>query len=389
MLRYQPMVNTARSFWLASIQTLWKKRPIIWLSGLRRAGKTILCQSIPNAVYFDCELPSVRRMLQDEEAFLADHKGKQIVLDEIHRLENPAQLLKIASDHFPDIRVIATGSSILGASAKFKDTLAGRKNELWLTPMISKDLQDFKQSDLTHRILKGGLPPFFLAKTVLEREYQEWIDAYWAKDIQELFRVERRHSFQKFAELLLAQSGSMFDATRFAKLCEVSRGTITNYLAILEATYVAHIIRPFSLHKATEIVSAPKVYAFDTGFIAFHKGWKELRNDDLGFLWEHYVLNEIHGRLQRRDIQYWRDKSHHEVDFVMAARGADPIAIECKWTSEQFEPRGLAAFRRQHSKGKNFVVAQDISRPFSRKYGDLLVRFVGLEDLIDALPCAL
>ncbi len=35
---------------------------------------------------------------------------------------------------------------------------------------------------------------------------QEWVDAYWAKDIQELFRLERRASFQRFLELLLAQS---------------------------------------------------------------------------------------------------------------------------------------------------------------------------------------
>ena len=33
------------------------------------------------------------------------------------------------------------------------------------------------------------------------------MDAYWAKDIQELFRRERRASFQRFAELLMARSG--------------------------------------------------------------------------------------------------------------------------------------------------------------------------------------
>lgn len=55
----------------------------------------------------------------------------------------------------------------------------------------------------------------------------------------------------------------------FAKPCEMSRGTIANHLAVLEAIFVAHVERPFSKHKATEIVTAPKVYAFDTGFIAF------------------------------------------------------------------------------------------------------------------------
>ena len=55
------------------------------------------------------------------------------MLDEIHRLPNPSEMLKIAADHYPRTRVIATGSSTLGASTKFRDTLAGRKRDLWLT----------------------------------------------------------------------------------------------------------------------------------------------------------------------------------------------------------------------------------------------------------------
>ena len=75
------------------------------------------------------------------------------------------------------------------------------------------------------------------------------MDAYWAKDIQELFRLERRQSFQKFAELLMAQSGGIFEATKFTRPCKVGRTTIANYLAVLEATFVAHVIRPYSWHS--------------------------------------------------------------------------------------------------------------------------------------------
>jgi hypothetical protein len=81
--------------------------------------------------------------------------------------------------------------------------------------------------DLHHRLLHGGLPPFFLEKVLPERDFQEWMDAYWAKDIQELFRLERRQSFQKFAELLMAQSGGIFEATKFTRPCEASRTTIS------------------------------------------------------------------------------------------------------------------------------------------------------------------
>lgn len=376
-----------RTFWLGRVEEAWR-RSVLWLSGVRRVGKTCLCQTLPEAEYFDCELPRTRRLMEDPQAFLEDLRGHQAILDEIHRLDNPSELLKIAADHFPDVRIVATGSSTLGASARFKDTLAGRKFEVWLTPMTSADLVDFGETDLQHRFLRGGLPPFFLEGDMPEREFQEWIDAYWAKDIQELFRLERRYSFQRFFELLMAQSSAIFEATQFARPCEVSRTTISNYLSVLEATFVVHVVRPFSTHRATEIVSAPKVYGFDTGFVCYHRGWYELRREDLGLLWEHFVLNEIHAQLQTRQISYWRDKRGHEIDFVIARRSRAPIALECKWSASDFDATNVKAFRRQYGRGKTLVVATDVDRPYRRSYDEIEVTFVDLAGLIQDLKAA-
>jgi predicted AAA+ superfamily ATPase len=348
-------------------------------------GKTVLSRSLPDVEYYDCELPRVRRTFEDPEAFLRESRGKRIVLDEVHRLMNPSEFLKIAADHFPNIHILATGSSTLGASAKFRDTLAGRKRNLWLTPMVLADLVAFKRENLRYRLLRGGLPPFFLTKRLPERDFQEWVDAYWAKDIQELFRLERRASFQKFVELLIAQSGGIFEATRFAAPCEVSRTTISNYLKVIEATFVAHVVRPFSTHRPTEIVAAPKVFAFDTGFVCYLRGWYELREEDLGVLWEHFVLNEMQAHLQTREINYWRDKRGHEVDFVYVQRGQQPETIECKWTADEYEARNLLAFRRQYPAGRNWVVATDIDQEYARQYRGVEVRFVSLARLIEKL----
>jgi len=372
-----------RTYWVKRLEEAWRRRNVVWLSGVRRVGKTCLCQSLPDIEYFDCELPRVRRMMEDPQAFLDGLRGRRVVLDEIHRLANPSQILKIAADHYPDTRVIATGSSTLGASAKFRDTLTGRKSEVWLTPMVLADLADFERTDLRHRLLRGGLPPFFLDAGLPEREFQEWVDAYWAKDIQELFRLERRQSFLRFAELLMAQSGGIFEASPFARASEVSRATIANYLGVLEATFLAHVVRPFSCRKPTEIVSAPKVYAFDTGFVCYHRGITDLRPEDMGLLWEHFVLNELHASTQSRTVQYWRDKRGHEVDFVVAKRGGTPTAIECKWSAEGFDPANLLAFRRQHPEGENYLVCQDVDRGFARTYDDLEVRFASLPGLAD------
>lgn len=375
-----------RRHWTNLIEERWERRSVLWLAGVRRAGKTYLCRSLPDIEYFDCELPRTRRLFDDPEEFLDARRGKRIVLDEVHRLGDPSELLKIAADHFPDTRVLATGSSTLGASAKFRDSLTGRRETIWLTPMIAADLADFGRRDFHHRLLRGGLPPFFLADGLPERDFQDWIDAYWAKDIQELFRLERRWSFQRFLELLFAQSGGVFEATRFAAPCEVSRQTISNYLATLEATFVAHVVRPFSSRRSTEIVSAPKVYGFDTGFVSYYRGWDTARPDDLGILWEHFVLNEIQGRLQRRAVGYWRNKNGAEVDFVVPGRGSEgPTAIECKWKGSSFEPASLAAFRRLYPTGPSFVVAADVDTPYRRSFDGFEAEFVSLDQLIERI----
>lgn len=371
-----------RHFWLSKIESAWEKRSIVWLSGVRRVGKTFLGKSVPEIEYFDCELPRVRSMLDDPQSFLKDHHNQRLVFDEIHRLHNPSQLLKIAADHFPDIKILATGSSTLGASAKFKDTLTGRKTELWLTPLNLTDLKDFNKTNLKHRFLFGGLPPFFLSTDLPESNFQEWMDGYWAKDIQELFRLERRHSFQKFVELLMAQSGDIFEATSFTRPCEVSRSTITNYLRVLELTFVVNILRPFTTRRATEIIAAPKVYGFDTGFVCYYRGWRELRQEDMGLLWEHFVLNEICANLQMNQIYYWRDKRGHEIDFVLSPRGSNPIVIECKWSSKDFDPVNLIIFGKQYPKSNFFVVSNDIDQAYTKEVNGMKIKFVNLTDLI-------
>ncbi len=373
-----------RSYWRKRIEDAWGPHSVVWLFGVRRAGKTVLCRSLNDIEYLDCELPSVRRTLEDPEAFLESVTGKRVVLDEIHRLPNPSELLKIAADHFPNVRVLATGSSTLQATAKFSDSLTGRKEEIWLTPMIEDD-RAAAGGTVRDRLTRGGLPGFY-EEEASEKDVQEWLDAYWSRDVQELFRLERAASFARFVELILSRSGGIFEATAFATPVEVSRTTIGTYLSALEITKVAHVVRPFSTRRSTEIVHAPKVYGFDTGFVRILRGWRELRDEDLGPLWEHYVLNELQART-RGEIRYWRSTRHQEVDFILPRRGRPPVAIECKWRADGREDlSGLKAFRRIYPDGISLVVSSDVDRAFERELSaGHRVRFVGLEGMVEAV----
>jgi predicted AAA+ superfamily ATPase len=148
---------------------------------------------------------------------------------------------------------------------------------------------------------------------------------------------------------------------------------------------VAQVVRPFSAHNPTEIVSAPKVYGFDTGMVCYFKGWRELRTEDMGLLWEHYVLNELTARLQAGAIRYWRDKQGHELDFIIEPRGGNPVAIKCKWRSGDFSAESFRAFFRLHDPQACYVVCSDVGPSYRKKLGDKEILFVGLPELIRLL----
>lgn len=371
-----------RRFWVEKIEEALRHRPIVWLAGVRRSGKTSLCHMIGSTRYFDCELPSVRKEIEQDDFWKKLHR-QVVVLDEVHRLNNPAQVLKIAADHHPSVKIIATGSSTLAATHKFRDTLTGRKTRVWLTPANSLDGEAFAVKSLKQRLLLGGLPPFLMAKQWEERDYQEWLDSFWSRDIQELFRLGNRSSFLKFFELVMAQSGGIFEAQQFSGPCEVSRPTIANYLSVLETTFVAHVVRPYSKRLATEIVAAPKVYGFDTGFVAFLKGWETLPNEQAGILFEHWVLNEFHSFLQDSTLNYWRDKAGHEIDFVWKRRGKPPVAIECKWTQGLFRTESLKSFRHRHPDGENLLISSEAEQIRSFQKDGFMIAHVGPSSLRD------
>jgi hypothetical protein len=94
-----------RQFWLAAIHSAWKQRPVLWLSGVRRVGKTVLCQSLPGIEYFD---------VTNLRSFRAEYpQGQNIVVAQdvkqpFQRLYGPikveflglAGLIKMLPSHF-------------------------------------------------------------------------------------------------------------------------------------------------------------------------------------------------------------------------------------------------------------------------------------------------
>ncbi len=363
------MIN--RPFWEDRIKAAWEKAPIVWLSGVRRCGKTTLAKMLAgsDAVYVNCDLPSSAERVKDPELFFRSCGGAMVIFDEIHQLADPSRLLKIGADLHPDLKILATGSSTLAAGKKFRDTLTGRKRQVHLPPVLYPELRSFNAT-LEKRLFCGGLPPALLAREKDPSFYREWADSFFSRDIQRLFGFRDPSKFALLFEYVLRQSGGFFESSKAASAAGVSRQTIEAHLSAMEITGAVTAIRPFFGGGRKELVKTPKIYGFDTGFVSFFKGWDSLRPPDKGLLWEHLVLEWLAARNPDARVRYWRDKAGRELDFVLAAAGGGTDVYECKWSPDEFSADALRVFREAYPDGKNYLVCP-VSTPYRIRRGGL------------------
>lgn len=362
-----------RPFWLHRIENSWQEAPIVWLAGVRRVGKTVLAQSLgqDRISYINGDLPITRDILADPELFYRNCSHPVVVFDEVHQLSDPSTVLKIGADLFPHLKIMATGSSTLAASSKFRDTLTGRKRLIHLTPVLWDELPAFENTTLLKRLYHGGLPQALLSATKEAGFYREWIDSFFARDIQKLFGFRNPEKFTLFFEYIMRQSGGQLDATKTAGALGIGRPTVESHLRALEITHAATIMRPFFGGGRKEIVRMPKVYGFDTGFVSFCRGWEPLRVDDYGVLWEHLVLEYLQAHFPVRTWQYWRDTDGREIDFVMVRNRDEVDAIECKWHPDHFNADALKVFRKFYNRGNNYLICPLADSGYRKRVADM------------------
>jgi predicted AAA+ superfamily ATPase len=377
------LIMISRPFWIQRIEQGWKRRPIVWLSGVRRAGKTTLALMFAEAAYLNCDLPSVVRQLAEPEHFFDSlEKGSMVVLDEIHRLEDPSRVLKIAADEYSHLRVLATGSSTLAATRKFRDSLTGRKQSVYLTPVLwSECTTGFGIRDFDRRLLHGGLPEPLLSSEKDPAFFAEWMDSFYARDIQDLFGIRDRAGFIRLFQLLMRQSGGLVDYTNLAQLSNLSRQTVKAHIDSLGIAHAVFILPPFHGGGRREIVHRPKCYAFDTGIVTYVRGWDSIREDDRGVLWEHIVLDYLRTVLDPARLFFWRDKSNRELDFVIRRSRSQVDAVECKYNPDRLDISSMLAFREIYPKGLNIIVSPLIKAPYARERRGLRISYCGFDGL--------
>src|SRR5208337_5337656 len=86
--------------------------------------------------------------------------------------------------------------------------------------------------------------------------------------------------------------------------------------------------------------------------------------------------------LHLKTVTFISSPSHDQLELKDHC-AAD--AIECKWNPEAFETRGLAAFREQYPKGKNYVASPLNGPSYERVQGGLKISIVSPGELRQAM----
>ncbi|MDE2173612.1 MAG: ATP-binding protein, partial [Patescibacteria group bacterium] len=322
---------------------------ILLIFGPRQAGKTTLAKKLlaehgdPSA-YFNCEEMSVREHLVVGVAgrlkeLVGDHK--LVVLDEAQTVENIGVILKLFVDTYPDVQIIATGSSSFDLANKINEPLTGRAFSFTLLPLSLEEIRSVKPIDgveLQDLMRFGSYPAIVAAQTRAEKEriLKNITTSYLYKDIFTFEKIKSPLHFELLLKLLAHQVGSTVSLNEIAESLAVSRHTVEKYLRLLEQAYVIRRVHSFSRNSRNEIRKSFKVFFLDAG--VRNAIINDLRDTDtrtdVGSLFELLFFTELMKQSTLEtfgpDIQFWRTKQGLEIDFIVE-RAGNLRAYECKW----------------------------------------------------------
>jgi predicted AAA+ superfamily ATPase len=322
------------------IESMLFKGKVIIIYGARRVGKTTLVKQIlqkyENARYINCELLEFKNVLESTNSeILKDFIGhsKLLVLDEAQSINNIGLVLKIINDTFPDVQIIATGSSSFDLANKLSEPLTGRSREFKLFPLAWNELK--LTSDIitmTAKLplfLRFGFYPEVYGQGMLEsiEELNNIAGNYLYKDILQLESVRRQDLVLDLLKALAFQIGNEVSLNELANLLDENVHTIKRYIELLEKSFVIFRLRSFSRNLRSEISKGQKIYFLDLGIrnsIIQNYNDLETRND-IGGLWENFcIIERIKENSNKRRFlnpYFWRTYKQKEIDYLEEANG--------------------------------------------------------------------
>lgn len=321
-----------------------KAYPVVTVLGPRQSGKTTLCRiAFPDKPYVNLEQPDVREFAQqDPQAFLTQYPDGA-VLDEIQNVPSLLSWIQVLTDSDPRAgRFVLTGSHQLQLSAQLTQSLAGRTAVIELLPLslselISQNVSMPTDGAVDQWMLQGGYPRIHAQQMSPEVMLSDYFATYVERDVRQLINLRHLREFGQCVRLLAGRTGQLLNQSSLGNEVGVSSNTITQWLSILEASFVVFTLAPWSANLGKRLVKSPKVYFYDVGLACWLLGIKtveQLQYHPLrGALFENLVVLEVmkaqRNQGLREPLYFFRDSNGLEVDLLLE-RAEGLVLVEIK-----------------------------------------------------------
>jgi len=318
---------------------LYKGRAVI-IYGARQVGKTTLIKRIQDeyhlrSSYLNCDEPDIRESLFNKTSTqLKELVGdsRLVLIDEAQRVKNIGITLKLLIDNFPDVQIIATGSSSFELSNKIAEPLTGRKYEFQLYPFSLRELMQINTRKeinrlLEVRIIKGMYPDVVINKSESQYILKDITRSYLYRDILQFQTIRNPEVLNKLLQALALQIGNEVSYNKLANKLQIDKNTISNYIDILEKAFIIFRLNPFSRNIRNELKKLRKIYFIDTGIrntLINNLNPLDIRQD-AGSLWENFLISErvkfLNNHGYFKNLYFWRTHQQHEVDLIEKESG--------------------------------------------------------------------
>ncbi len=351
-----------REIYLNGIFRNIKSKEIIFLTGLRRIGKTtILMQTINQLLTHKTNPEDILFIRLDSfnllgnsihqlvEEYRKIHKKSvsdffYLFLDEVTSRDNFEQELKSLYDN-ENIKVICS-SSIATLVRDKKALLTGRTKTIEVMPLTFQEFLQFKdvkiskadksklESYFKDYLRIGGVPYYVLTE---DRAYlNELVESIVYKDIISYHKISGEKAVKELFVLLCQRVGKPMSYNKLAELLKISVNSVKRYVSYFEKAYLFYVVDRYAKSANERVTSPKKIYIGDVGIKNIITEFK-----DLGASYENLVFLKI----KDENPNYYLENSV-EIDFI-----TKDSLIEAKYNQELNEKQ-LDAFNSIKSKKK-------------------------------------
>lgn len=351
---------------IPQIQKWLYKEMVIILYGARQVGKTTIAKELAkdyaDNIFINCEEPEIQELFSGGNVNgLKSYIGqsKFVILDEAQKISDIGILLKLMVDKYPEVQIIATGSSSFDLANKITEPLTGRNIKFTVFPLSLTELaSNYTKSEITGKLddlmIYGSYPRIVTMERALTIDLLTTLAGdYLYRDLLIYDNLRKSDLLKKLLKYLAFRIGSELSIGGLAKELGVDSKTINTYLDLLEQSFIVFRIGSFSRNLDKEIKSKIKVYFYDLGIRNSIIGAYQNSDTriDMGNLWENFAILErlkYHQKLGRRvnlaggadiggqvNFYFWKLQSNFagEVDLIEEYNG-QLEAYEIKYSTK-------------------------------------------------------